>query len=73
VDARRINKHHLTLGPGDYPLNPEPRGLWFIGNSRDLLAHQSIEQRRLAGIRASNQGDISAMSFSHFFKPRISV
>ena len=61
VDARCINKHHLTLRPGDYPLNPKPRGLWFIGNGSDLLAHQSIEQRRLAGIRAANQCDISAI------------
>ena len=47
MNARRIDEHHLAFGFRDYTLNLESCRLRFIGNRRDLLPHESIQQRRL--------------------------
>jgi hypothetical protein len=75
VNAGSINQNNLSLGLGDYTLDLETGCLWRIGNCGNLLADESVEQRRLAGIWPADKGDVPTAvvllgrGFGQFYLP----
>ena len=60
----RINQDDLALGPGHDAENLEASCLRLVRDGRDLFADQQVEQRRLARVRAADEGDVpGAMRF----------
>ena len=57
VNARRVEEHHLRIGIVAYAKNARARRLRLVGHNGQLLANQLVQQRRLAGIGAANEGD----------------
>src|SRR4029077_21246417 len=53
--ARRVEEDVLALRLSENPADQVPRGLRPRRDDRQLLAHQAVEQARLAGVRAADQ------------------
>ena len=53
VNARRIDENDLSFGRGENALNRRACGLRLIGDDGDLLAYQSVQQSRFAGVGTS--------------------
>ena len=67
MEAWRINQQNLCVRIIDDANDPPARGLRTWGHDRNLLPYQTVEQRRLAYIRASDQRNkAGAMSFTCF-------
>src|SRR5262249_14501112 len=60
VHARCVDEDNLSRGPSALrfhvadALDIHPRGLWLFRNDGNLLAHQRVEQRALAGVGAAD-------------------
>jgi hypothetical protein len=55
--ARRVHEDQLRVALHRHAANARARGLHLVGHDRDLRAHHAVEQRRLARIGLSDQGD----------------
>ena len=60
VDAGSVHNDHLEIRAREDCAETMARGLRRVRCNSDLFAHDSVEQRRLAGVRASNQRDETA-------------
>src|SRR2546426_452194 len=60
VNARSIDENDLAIVACDDSLDAVPGRLRFVRNGRDLFADEAVEQRRLARVRASDEGHIAA-------------
>jgi hypothetical protein len=56
VEARRINKYYLVLGPCKHPQNGMPGGMWLGRDYADFCTHKCVDQSRLTNIWPSNYG-----------------
>ena len=56
-DTRRIDQNNLRLTVHTDTAHGKARGLDLLGDDGDLGANQTIDQRRLARIGRSNNGD----------------
>ena len=59
VNAGRIEKNHLRIGPIRNREDSVPRRLWFVGDDRDLLADESVQKRGLSDVRPTDDRDES--------------
>ena len=57
VQARRVHDDHLEAGAREHGAEPVPRGLHRVGGDGDLLAHDGVQKRRLARVRAADERD----------------
>ena len=55
VQSRRVHEDRLSIRPREDAGDPVARGLRPRRHDRELLAHQPIQQRRLAGVRPPDQ------------------
>src|SRR5260370_42608050 len=56
-EPRRIEENHLHVVSSEDPYDTVPRRLRFWTDDTELLSYESIEQRRFAGIRLSDECD----------------
>ena len=57
VQPRRVHDDHLEAGAREDGAEPVPRGLHRVGGDGDLLAHDGVQKRRLARVRAADERD----------------
>src|SRR5690606_29249433 len=57
VDTGRVDEHDLTGRHVAHTDNPVPGGLRLVGDDGQLLAGESVEQRRLAGVGPAHERD----------------
>ena len=57
MDAGGVEEHHLRVGVMSHTEDSRPRRLRLVGDDRQLGADQPVEQRRLARVRAADEGD----------------
>ena len=60
MNAGRIDEYDLSIGTSDDTLNAKASGLWLVGNGRNLLPDEPIEERRFAGIGPPDERYITA-------------
>ena len=60
LKPRRIDEHELRVRVGVDAMDAVARGLRLARGDADLLSDQVVEQRGLAHVGASNNGDESA-------------
>ena len=59
VNAGRIEKNHLRIGPIRDCEDSIPRRLGFGGDDRDLLADETVQERGLSDVRPTDDRDES--------------
>src|SRR6266511_5362431 len=57
MNAWRIEKHHLGIRIVPDAEDPVPGCLWLVRHDGQLRADEPVEQRRFAGIRATDERD----------------
>src|SRR5690606_41217822 len=70
LKTRGINKNELRLCICQNPMNAVTGCLRLPGGNADFLLDQMIQQRRLAYIRTSHDGDITGFKFSSIHDSR---
>ena len=60
VQAGRVDEHDLGVLGVDDRAQPVARRLRLVRDDRDLRSHERVDERRLAGVRAADQGDEAA-------------
>jgi hypothetical protein len=64
VDARGVDEHDLAGGARADAENPVPRGLGLVGDDRDLLADEPVEERGFASVGPPHERDQSGLHAS---------
>ena len=61
VHAGRVDQDNLSMSAGDDAENFETSRLRLVGDRGDLLADQSIQQSRFAGVGAADESHIAGV------------
>ena len=67
VDSRRIQKNDLAFGEVLDPEKAVAGGLGSVGDDGQLLAQETVEERRLAGIGPPDKGDKAGFEIRSVF------
>src|SRR5439155_8648438 len=57
LEARQIGQDELVVVAGRDPEDAHARGLWLVGDDRDLAAAEGVDERRLADVRPAGDRD----------------
>ena len=71
MQPRRVDKNILHGVVGPDPQNLIPRRLGLAGRDTQFLAQQMIQQRRLANVRPTHDGNHAAPCISHLWRPTV--
>ncbi|OPY03841.1 MAG: hypothetical protein A4E66_02661 [Syntrophus sp. PtaB.Bin001] len=57
MDSRRVHKDELGVFRVEYPRDPVPGGLGFVGDDGQFLAQNAVEQCRFSHIGPADDSD----------------
>ena len=69
VDPGRVDERDLGARPPRHAQDALAGGLGLVGDDRDLLAHERVDERGLAGVGPADDGDLADLHTPAALRP----